>query len=47
VAALFGICERASRNLLAAWVADGFVVVADPAKKTRKYDLRSEFTAIL
>ena len=43
VAALFGISERAARNLLTAWVEKGFVVVADPAKKSRKYGLSSEF----
>jgi predicted HTH transcriptional regulator len=43
VEAMFGISQRAARNLLGAWVADGFVVVADPAKKTRRYGLSSEF----
>lgn len=47
VEALFGISQRASRNLLTAWVDQGFVLVADPAKKTRKYGLRSEFTSLL
>jgi Fic family protein len=47
VEALFGISQRAARNLLIAWVDNGFVVVADPAKKTRKYGLSSEFTAVL
>lgn len=46
VEALFGISQRASRNLLTAWVDNGFVVVADPAKKTRKYGLHSEFSAL-
>jgi Fic family protein len=44
---LFGISQRASRNLLKAWVDDGFVVVADPAKKTRKYGLHSDFITVL
>ena len=43
VATLFSISERAARNLLSAWVTDGFVVVADPARKTRKYALSNEF----
>lgn len=47
VEALFGISQRASRNLLTAWVDKGFVVVADPAKKTRKYGLSSQFSAML
>lgn len=44
---LFGISQRASRNLLSAWVEKGFVTIADPAKKSRKYALSSEFTAVL
>jgi cell filamentation protein, protein adenylyltransferase len=47
IARLFGVSERAARNLLAAWVGSGFLVVADPAKKSRKYGLASEFRAIL
>lgn len=47
VEARFGISQRASRNLLTAWVEKGFIVVADPARKTRKYGLSSEFTALL
>jgi Fic family protein len=44
---LFGISQRASRNLLKAWVDQGFVVVADPAKKTRKCGLNPEFITVL
>ena len=44
---LFRISQRASRNLLSAWVVDGFVKVADPAKKTRKYALSAEFAVLL
>lgn len=47
IARLFGISERAARNLLAAWVGNGFLVVADPAKKTRKYALASEFQDLM
>lgn len=47
VEALFGISQRASRNLLSAWVLNGFVVVTDPAKKTRGYGLHPEFAALL
>lgn len=47
VAGLFGISERAARNLLSAWVDNGFLVIADPAKKSRKYGLATEFQAIL
>jgi len=44
---LFGISQRAARNILSAWVGDGFVVVADPAKKSRKYGLAAEFAELL
>jgi Fic family protein len=44
---LFGISQRAARNILAAWVDDGFVVMADPAKKTRKYQLSPAFSPLL
>lgn len=47
VASLFSISERAARNLLIAWVENGFLVVTDPAKKSRKYGLASEFSAIV
>jgi Fic family protein len=46
VAELFSISERAARNLLTAWVTSGFVVVASPAKKNRKYELSSGYKGI-
>jgi Fic family protein len=47
IATLFGISQRAARNLLSAWVASGFLAIADPAKKSRKYGLTHEFREIL
>lgn len=47
IEALFGISQRAARNLLAAWVDNGFLVIADAAKKSRKYGLAGEFAEIL
>jgi Fic family protein len=47
VEALFGISQRASRNILSAWVEDGFVIVIDPAKKTRRYGLSAGFAVLL
>lgn len=38
-----GFSERTARALLADWVEHGFVVVADPAKKSRKYSLAPKF----
>jgi Fic family protein len=46
VEALFGISQRTARNLLSAWVEDGFLVIADPAKKSRKYELALEFEGL-
>ena len=37
---LFTISQRTARQLLQKWAASGFVVVADPAKKSRKYALQ-------
>jgi Fic family protein len=47
IATLFRISERAARNLLSAWVTEGYVVIADPAKKSRKYRLGDEFSDII
>jgi Fic family protein len=47
VARLFGFSERAARNLLTAWVNNSFLVVTDPARKSRKYELTNEFRAIV
>jgi hypothetical protein len=46
VAELFSISERAARNLLTAWVADGFVAIAAQAKKSRKYELSDKYKVI-
>jgi hypothetical protein len=39
----------AARNLLTvtAWVDGDFLVIADPAKKSRKYGMASEFAEIV
>ncbi len=47
IATLFGLSERAARNLLSAWVQGGFLRVVDPAKRTRKYGITQEFTSLL
>jgi predicted HTH transcriptional regulator len=47
VAELFSISERAARNLLTAWVANGFVVITAQAKKSRKYELSAAYRAIV
>ena len=47
VGVLFSISDRAARNLLSAWVDDGFVMVADPSKKSRKYSLSDHYQSII
>ena len=47
IADLFALSARAARNLLTGWVDDHFMVIADPAKKSRRYGLAMEFQAIL
>ncbi len=47
VAKLFTVSQRAARNLLTGWVEQGFLLVADPAKKSRKYGLANEFRGLL
>ena len=47
IASLFAISERAARNLLTTWVKTSFIVIADPAKKSRKYGLAADFQDLL
>jgi Fic family protein len=47
IANLFTLSQRAARNLLAGWVEQGFLLVADPAKKSRKYRLANEIRGLL
>ena len=44
---LFTLSQRTARNLLSSWVDAGFLEVADPAKKSRKYGLAGEFRDLL
>lgn len=44
---LFGTSQRTARNLLSGWTEAGFLSVADPAKKSRKYGLASEFRMLV
>ena len=40
VATLLGISQRQARNLLQQWVGEGWLEVADPSRKKRRYRLR-------
>lgn len=44
---LFGISQRSARNLLSGWARDEFLVILDPAKKSRKYGLAGEYRRLL
>jgi Fic family protein len=47
VGKLFAISQRTARNLLGAWSRKAFLVVADPAKRSRKYSLSDDFRRLL
>lgn len=43
VAKLLGLSDRQVRDLIRGWVVDGWLVVADPAKRSRAYVLSAEY----
>jgi DNA-binding IclR family transcriptional regulator len=43
VARILGLSPRQVRDLLNAWVADGWLEVSDAARKTRRYRLSAEY----
>ncbi|MBN1668273.1 MAG: Fic family protein [Anaerolineales bacterium] len=47
VASLLGISLRQSRDLLAGWVADGWLEIADPSRRGRKYSLAASHRVLL
>lgn len=47
IADLFGISQRAARNLLTDWVANDFFVILDSARKSRKYGLTPVYQTIV
>jgi Fic family protein len=44
---LFGLTPRTARALCQLWVKEDFLVIVDPAKKTRKYALSKDFAELL
>jgi Fic family protein len=42
-AAELGLSERTARNLLKNWVAEGWLVVANPSRRARAYSLSAEY----
>lgn len=47
VASLLGISVRQTRDLLTGWVEAGWLVVADPSRRGRKYSLAEEYRNLL
>lgn len=43
VAKLLGLSERQARDLLSAWVKQGWIEIADPSRKARKYRLAKRY----
>jgi Fic family protein len=43
VAAALGLSDRMARRLLQAWVADGWLIVADPSRRGRAYELSATY----
>jgi DNA-binding IclR family transcriptional regulator len=43
VARALGLSPRTVRDLLTVWLADGWLEVADPARKSRRYRLSAEY----
>jgi Fic family protein len=43
IAELFGLQSRSAAALCQRWVAEAFLVIADPAKKSRRYRLAQEY----
>lgn len=43
VALVLGLSDRHARDLIRGWVTDGWLVVADPAKRSRAYVLSAEY----
>ena len=44
---LFAVSQRTVRNLLSTWAKVGFLIVIDPAKKSRKYGPADDFRGLL
>lgn len=47
VANLLGLSERQARDLLTEWVKQGWLEVADPSRKARKYSLAKKYSGLV
>ena len=46
VEALFGVSQRTARNIPSSWMSGGFVLVVDPARKSRSDRLSPEYEGL-
>ena len=46
IARCLGIGQRPAADLAKRWITDGFLIVQDPARKSRSYRLGEEYDAI-
>jgi Fic family protein len=47
LAKALGLSERTMRPLCARWVRDGFLIVADPSRRSRRYRLAATYEALV
>ena len=47
IGVLFGLQPRAASVLCQSWVEDGFLIVSNPSKKSRRYQLAAEYEALM
>lgn len=43
VSRVLGLSDRQVRDLIRRWVGDGWLLTADPAKRSRAYELSAEY----
>jgi|GEM_PF-6145466 len=47
VARLLGLADRTARLLLQKWTADGWLIVADPSRRGRVYELSASYRQLV
>jgi hypothetical protein len=47
VATELGVSDRTARELLNGWVSDGWLVIADPSRRGRRYALSAEYRQLI
>ncbi len=47
IATFFNVSKRTARTICQKWVSEGFFIINDPAKKSRKYELNEKLNKLL